>query len=85
MLSYIEVEIAGHPFFNLDRLPERILDWLPIVPIRNISPARFTTHEKEVVFSIFNLGLLFNGHHETLLIVKTIPPKVLDLTRSLLY
>ncbi|KAJ8427826.1 hypothetical protein Cgig2_001637 [Carnegiea gigantea] len=85
MLSYIEVEIVGYPFFNLDRLPKRIPDRLSVVPIENISPTRFTTHEKEVIFSVFNLGLLFNGHHETLLIVETIPPKVLDLTRSLLY
>ncbi|KAJ8428579.1 hypothetical protein Cgig2_031373 [Carnegiea gigantea] len=64
ILSNIEVEVAGHLFLSLSCLLKRIRDWLPIVPIGQISLTHFVAHEKEVVFSIFNLALLLDGHHK---------------------
>ena len=76
VLPSIVVEIASRLHLNLDRLPKRIPDQFPIIPIGKISTIRFPVNEKKVIFSIFNFGLLLDGHHETLLIVETVPPKV---------
>ena len=34
------------------------------------------------MFSVLNLGLLLDSRHETLVVVKTIPPKVPSLLRD---
>ncbi|KAJ8423712.1 hypothetical protein Cgig2_016463 [Carnegiea gigantea] len=69
-------------FLNLDRLFKRIVDRLPIIPIRQISPTRFSASEKKVVFSVLNFGFLLDGRHETLLIIEIIPLEIPGLAES---
>jgi len=76
------VEVASCLHLGLGQLPNRVPDRLSIVSIGKISPTQLPVYEKEVIFSIFNFGLLLDGRHETLLIVETIPHKVSDLAGS---
>ncbi|KAJ8425337.1 LOW QUALITY PROTEIN: hypothetical protein Cgig2_030496 [Carnegiea gigantea] len=64
------------------QLPKRIPNRFPVVPIGKISLARFPAYKKKVIFLNFNFGLLLDGHHETLLVVETIPPQVPGLAAS---
>ncbi|KAJ8435907.1 hypothetical protein Cgig2_010026 [Carnegiea gigantea] len=77
-----DMKVSSRLFLSLGRLPKRISDRLPIIPIRKISLTYFLAHEKKLVFSVFNLGLLLDDRHETLLIIETISLKVPDFIGS---
>ncbi|KAJ8434505.1 hypothetical protein Cgig2_001558 [Carnegiea gigantea] len=76
------MEVSSRPFLSTGRLPIRITNRLPLVPIGHISPTRFSAHEREVVLLVSNLGLLLNCRYEALLIIETIAPEVPGLAGS---
>ncbi|KAJ8434360.1 LOW QUALITY PROTEIN: hypothetical protein Cgig2_031606 [Carnegiea gigantea] len=63
-------------------LPEWATNWVPIIPIGKISPIRLSMNEKDVILLGFYFRLLFNDHHVTLFIVKTILLNVHGLAGS---
>ncbi|KAJ8424065.1 LOW QUALITY PROTEIN: hypothetical protein Cgig2_028738 [Carnegiea gigantea] len=78
------MEVTGPLLLFWSWYPKGILNWLTLVPVRNVSPARLLADKEKVILPILYFRLFLNGRYEARPIIEAVPPQVPSLLGSFL-